>query len=153
MSEDVTSTLGLGVLAALGAVAAIVALAFFILTIIGRFKVFEKMGLTPWHAIIPFLAEYDLFGAFDGKTAAMVGLVLSLLQFLIPDIGFVISVAMLIYEAIRLSEGFGTGVGAIILYVLFSPFVWLYYGFSALSWDGSVYKHIDKMLEGRARNK
>ena len=76
----------------------IVGILFWIIGIVGRWKVFEKAGKAGWKSLIPFYSGYCLFDIAMGTGW------LYILTF-IPFIGLVVSVIL----AVNLARAFGCG--------------------------------------------
>lgn len=112
-------------------VMAAVCLLLIVVSIIANWKIFEKAGRPGWHAIIPFLSDYDLFDmSWDARHGLIYICVLLLTSFctgvkgmenapqaLIGIVGTVsglLGMAMLILQAVRaikLSKAFGHDIG------------------------------------------
>lgn len=139
-------------------------LAFWILLIVARWKIFTKAGEAGWKSIIPFYADYiqwrigwnrtNLFWVYlaglivgyllmslggyplDGSTATAATMNMPLV-----GIGtlLVFAAAILgLIAAYKLFQSFGYGVGFFILYIFLSPIALLILGFGSARWTGPM---------------
>jgi hypothetical protein len=97
---------------------------------VANWKVYEKAGVAGWKAIVPILNLWEML-----KIAGLNPLMI-LLMF-VPIVNGFIG----IYFAFKYVESFGFGVGGFILYMLFSPIMTLYMGFSQeVQYCGNYYE-------------
>jgi hypothetical protein len=100
-------------------------LAFFVLVVVGMWKVFTKAGEEGWKAIIPFYNVYVLL-KIVGRPAWW------LILFLIPFVNFIVWIIV----ANDVSKSFGKGVGFTIGLVFLSPIFILILGFGDARYVG-----------------
>ncbi|HIQ74454.1 MAG TPA: hypothetical protein IAA51_08580 [Candidatus Cottocaccamicrobium excrementipullorum] len=107
----------------------IVGILFWIIGIVGRWKVFEKAGKAGWKSLIPFYSGYCLFDIAMGTGW------LYILTF-IPFIGLVVSVIL----AVNLARAFGCGTIMAILIFIFQDVMLIPLGFGNYQYQGPVHR-------------
>lgn len=103
----------------------VVGLAFFLLQVVGMWKVFEKAGQKGWMAIIPILNIYVLI-RIAGKE------VIWLILFLIPCVSIVAQIIVSMEIAKKFGKSQGYGLGLAFLGIIFWPML----GFSDAQYQG-----------------
>jgi hypothetical protein len=107
--------------------AGLIALAFYILVVVGLWKIFTKAGYPGILAIIPFVNVVFLV-----KIAGMSGWLA--LLYLIPIVGFIFGIIV----AVKLGERFGRGG----LFSFFLLFVFPYIGYLIIGFGESRYRAV-----------
>ncbi len=141
-----------GILAAgitLGMIAAFV-IGWYILMIIGDWKIFTKAGKPGWHSIIPFLNYYDEYDlCWSGSVGLLFcistivssaitylvktpSLLLSMVSMVFVVIGFVLH----LIESWKLSKAFGKGAGFFIFLLLFDRIARVVLGLGSSEYQG-----------------
>ncbi len=99
-------------------VASIISLVFYVIMIIGNWKIFEKAGEAGWKSIIPFLNTYIMFKiVYDSGW--------KFLLIFVPILGEVLAIAY----CFRLAQAYGKGTGFGIGMLLLSPIFYLILAF------------------------
>ena len=130
--------------------AAVILIIWWLLQIVGNWKIFEKAGKPGWHSIIPFLNTYDEYdlcwnGGFgllyllalvvansvsaeavqeSGMLAAVVG------------VSSVVALILQIIESNKLAKSFGKGLGYTIFLIFFDRIARIILGFSDAKYVG-----------------
>ena len=91
----------------------VIGLALCVVMIVASVKIFQKAGKPGWHAIIPFLSNYDLFDLAWGNG------ILFLLTF-VPVANIIVSIMLYI----KLAKAFGKDTGFAVG-LIFLPFIFL----------------------------
>ena len=146
MSADAAAGVIVG--AGIGMVLAF-AIVWYILEIIGNWKLFQKAGKPGWHSIIPFLNSYDeydlcwkgglgIFYIFILIFNSFVNTNASDNTFLVVISGILAIVAAVLHiiESIKLSKAFGHGVGFGIFLIIFDRLGRLILGFGSSEYQG-----------------
>lgn len=87
-------------------------LAFVILTIIGRWKIFNKAGHEGWKSLIPIYAEYTTLQILNMEP-------LLCLLYLLPGANFMLNIVVMVKLAKAFKKGTGFAVGLILLNGIF----------------------------------
>lgn len=100
---------------------------FWVLGIVGRWKVFEKAGKEGWKSLIPFYSGYCMYD---------ISMARGWLYFLtfIPLVGLVVSVI----QAVNLARAFGCGTVMAILLFVFQDLMLIPLGFGGYVYQGPV---------------
>ena len=120
-----------GGLAALFGVIMLPALIIAVVSLIGMWKVYTKLGIAGWKCIIPI---YNLWVLFEALGMAPW---LSLAS-LIPVVGGILAMIALIIAYIRLAKGFGKDTVWVIGLVLLSPIFICILGFNKDTWNPAL---------------
>ena len=130
--------------------AAVILIIWWLLQIVGNWKIFEKAGKPGWHSIVPFLNTYDEYdlcwnGGFgllyllalvvansvsaeavqeSGMLAAVVG------------VSSVVALILQIIESNKLAKSFGKGLGYTIFLIFFDRIARIILGFSDAKYVG-----------------
>lgn len=99
-------------------VASIISLVFYVIMIIGNWKIFEKAGEAGWKSIIPFLNTYIMFKIVYGSGWKF-------LLIFVPILGEVLAITY----CFRLAQAYGKGTGFGIGMLLLSPIFYLILAF------------------------
>ena len=140
-----------GILAAFGAVAIIIGLIWYILQVIAKWKIFNKMDEAGWKSIIPFYSDYIVFKR-TWKTSffwiLLVMLILvellqpysqdNVLVSIIAILIAVVAVVIAIIQLNKLSKSFGHGAGFTVGLVLLNPIFLLILGFGSSEYIGNT---------------
>ena len=124
-----------------------IGIVWFILVAIAEWKLFEKAGRPGWHALIPFLRDYDLFdmcwvGSLGIVAAICSGISVSSqtgakgFMLTLAGICGVVNLVLSIMMSIKLSKAFGKGTGFAVGLILFQPIFLLILGFSDARYQG-----------------
>ena len=140
---ELEQLLGLGVGMGIGIVLglSLFALILYLLYVIGLFKMFSKMGIAPWKAIIPIYNQYMVCT----KVWNVIGFVLILATAIIQraDIAYVSTiigiccVVLRVLYANKLVKSFGNGTGYTILYFFFPSIMTMVLGFGKDEYIGN----------------
>lgn len=108
-----------------------VVIIFYILQVVAMWKIFEKAGEAGWKSLIPIYNLYILLKLVRFNWWLLLGLLI----FIIPIIGWVIgAIYMLVLQVIicyRLSRSFGKELGYTIGLLLLAPIFYLILGFGS----------------------
>ncbi len=119
---------------ALGMMTAVVmTIVWYVLVIVGDWKLFEKAGKPGWHSLIPFLNmydEYDLCWNGSAGIVYMIALAVSMglttgesqptgFAAVIALIACILVVVLRIMQSIKLAKAFGKGIGFAIFLMIF----------------------------------
>ncbi len=127
---------GLGLLA--GTASVLLALIWYLLLAIGRWRMFEKMGVAGWKGLIPVYADYILYGRCWQSLFFWISLAAAIVSGLGGNRehpGFLISVAGTlgaVLDAVlswKVSRAFGHGILFTLGLILLNPIFTLYLGF------------------------
>lgn len=112
-----------------------------LLPIVGKWKVYEKLGMSGWYSIIPVYADYKLCERVhrtdEGKTFLMAYLIVLICSWVfcwVDTVGVILALAQLVMDIIVLndmSHTFGKEVGYTIGLVIFGFVFWTMLGFGA----------------------
>lgn len=102
--------------------------ALWVLTIIGKWKMFEKAGEPGWASIIPFYADYKLYRIAWGNGWLF-------LLALVPVVNIVVSVIV----CWKLAQAFGKGMGFTIGMFLLPSLFYIILGFDGSQYLGAQY--------------
>ena len=122
-----------------GLIIALILLVTVVLTVIGKWKVLEKLGKRPWAALIPFFSDYEMCGGIGAPqwlTIAypVVGVVNWAVTFLTDGgilagllglASFVLGCMLCYYTSKRFNKGIGWTVGLVLLGFVFWPILGL----------------------------
>ena len=146
MSADAVAGLAVG--AGLGAVFAF-GVVWYILQIIGNWKLFKKAGKPGWHSIVPFLNIYDEYDMCWNGGLGIVFLLFDLIVnvinasnsqnivvLAIAGILAIITLVLHIMQSLKLSKAFGHGVGYGIFLIIFDRLGRLILGFGSSEYQG-----------------
>lgn len=138
---NTVSTYGslLSVIMSFGLVLLLLVTAGIVLTVIGKWKVLDKLGKRPWAALIPFFSDYEMcvgvgtpqWLAIACPVVGVVGWVLSLvtdggtLGSLCNLASFVLGCMLCYYTSKRFNKGLGWTVGLVLLSFVFWPILGL----------------------------
>ena len=113
--DAATTTAGAGALAGMNAGSYIISLAYWVLSVVALWKIFEKAGIEGWKSIIPVYNIILVFKKVDLNPWL-------LLLFLIPCLGWIAVYVLTIVAYARLAKQMGQESGAfVILIIFFSP--------------------------------
>lgn len=125
---------------------AIVRLVFWVLNIIGLWRVFEKMGRPGWKGLIPVYNTYNLFDALWLKGLFWLYLVCSIVMYWNPEgsaimavvvtVTLVVAVVMEFTLYIKLAHSFGKGTLFGVLTYFISPLCIAILGFGSARYQG-----------------
>ena len=132
------------------AATAMIFIIWWVLSIIGYWKIFEKAGKPGWHSLIPFLNVYDEYDlCWNGMLGIVYMVVLFAVNLITPDMreesgmwlalagaGAVCVLVLQIVESYKLAKAFGKGIGYTIFLVLFDRFARIVLGFSSAQYVG-----------------
>lgn len=105
---------------------------FWLLGVIGIWKIFQKAGKPGWHAIIPILVIYDLL-EISGKNGWY------WLWLLCPVVGHFIFLIISIQASLNLAKAFGKDVWFAVGLIFFGPIFYTILGFSEAKYNaGSI---------------
>ncbi|MBQ9346358.1 MAG: hypothetical protein IJT94_03330 [Oscillibacter sp.] len=119
---------------AIGMLALLLQIGWYLLLAVGRWRMFEKMGEPGWKGLVPFYADYTLYKNCWQTTGFWVALAAAFIAYTAGK-GFLASAASLVLTAMdarlcwELSRKFDHGLLFAIGLVLFNPFFVLYLGF------------------------
>ena len=119
---------------AVGTFSRLVELAWLVLLLAGRWRMFEKMREPGWEGLIPLYADYILYKKCWETTAFWVAIVATVAASVLGQ-GFLASAASLVVTVVdaklcwELSRRFGHGILFAVGLVLFNPIFVLYLGF------------------------
>ena len=112
-----------------------------LLPIVGKWKVYEKLGMSGWYSIIPVYADYKLCERVhrtdEGKTFLMAYLIVLICSWVfcwVDTLGAVLALAQLVMDIIVLndmSRTFGKETGYTIGLVIFGFVFWTMLGFGS----------------------
>lgn len=129
----------LGFIMSFGVVLLILLIACLVLTVIGKWKVLDKLGKRPWAALIPFFSDYEMACGVTAPqwlviACPVVGIVGWVLMFM-TDGGtlaslcnlatFVLVCMLCYYTSKRFNKGVGWTVGLVLLGFVFWPIIGL----------------------------
>ena len=127
--------LGAGMIA--GIAAAVVALIWYLLLAVGRWRMFEKMGEPGWKGLIPIYADYILYKRCWQPPFFLVSLAAAIISGVgrnQENPGFLVSVAGTlgtVFDALlcwKVSRAFGHGIGVTLGLLFLNPVFMLYLG-------------------------
>jgi hypothetical protein len=107
---------------------------YYVLSVIGLYKMFEKAGQPGWKAIVP-IYNFVILLRIIGRPVWW--LVLYLASF-IPFVGLVITLIATIINSHDTSKSFGKDVGTTVLLVLFPFIAYPYLGFGSAKYVGPM---------------
>ena len=137
-----------GLIAGIGAIAFLIAVAWYILQVVAKWKMFTKMGEAGWKSIIPIYSDYILYKktwkpVFFWVIFA-IALVLSFVQSsqnaFVSAIAFILVIAAIVIAIVQLnkmSKAFGHGTGFTVGLVFFYPIFLLILGFGSSQYIGN----------------
>lgn len=112
-----------------------------LLPIVGKWKVYEKLGMLGWYSIIPVYADYKLCERVhrtdEGRTFLMAYLIVLICSWVfcwVDTVGVLLALAQLVMDIIVLndmSRTFGKETGYTIGLVIFGFVFWTMLGFGA----------------------
>lgn len=112
-----------------------------LLPIVGKSKVYEKLGMPGWYSIIPVYADYKLCERVhrtdEGRTFLMAYLIVLICSWVfcwVDTVGVILALAQLVMDIIVLndmSRAFGKETGYTIGLVIFGFVFWTMLGFGA----------------------
>ena len=97
-----------------------------IITIVARWRLFEKMGQPGWKTLIPFYNTWTMFKCVMGSGWWM-------FTYLIPFVGVLVGDILLVAN---LASSFGKGFGYAVLIFLFSPIMYCVLAFGKSQYVG-----------------
>lgn len=129
----------LGFLMSFGLVLLLILVVCAVLTVVGKWKVLDKLGKRPWAALIPFFSDYEMCGGVNAPqwlaiAYPVVGVVNWVVTFLTDGgtvatllgiAGFVLGCMMCHYTSKRFNKGLGWTVGLVLLGFVFWPILGL----------------------------
>ena len=140
-----------GILAAFGAAAMIIGIIWYILQVIAKWKIFNKMDEAGWKSIIPFYSDYIVFKRTWKTSFFWILLVMLILvellqpysqdNVLVSIIVLLIAVAAAVIAIIqlnKLSKSFGHGAGFTVGLVFLNPIFLLILGFGSSEYIGNT---------------
>lgn len=130
--------------------AAVILIIWWVLQIVGNWKIFEKAGKPGWHSIIPFLNTYDEYdlcwnGGFgllyllalvvansvSAEAAQESGMLMA-----VVGVSSVVALILQIIESNKLAKSFGKGLGYTIFLIFFDRIARIILGFSDAKYVG-----------------
>ncbi len=132
------------------AVAGVILIIWWVLQIIGDWKLFEKAGKPGWHSIIPFLNTYDEYDlCWNGGFGILYLVILIGINMITPEmaqehamlpmlagIGGVVVLVLQVIESNKLAKSFGKGIGYTIFLILLDRIARMVLGFSDAEYKG-----------------
>ena len=123
-------------------VVSILILVFYLLSVIGKWKVFSKAGIAGWKSVIPIYNKY-FFCQICGLNTIWVWILLgsAIVSILVPPLAFVYSLALiyfLILQALSLSKSFGKSDGFAIGLIFAAPIFYLLLGSKRSEYKGPL---------------
>ena len=128
-----------------GAASVILALIWYLLLALGRWRMFEKMGEPGWKGLIPIYADYILYGRCWHPMLFWVSLVAAIVSGIGGNQehpGFLISIAGTLGSVLdamlcwKVSKAFGHGILFTLGLILLNPIFTLYLGFGPDAYRG-----------------
>ena len=128
-----------------GAASVILALIWYLLLALGRWRMFEKMGEPGWKGLIPIYADYILYGRCWQPMLFWVSLVAAIVSGIGGNQehpGFLISIAGTLGSVLdamlcwKVSKAFGHGILFTLGLILLNPIFTLYLGFGPDAYRG-----------------
>ena len=114
----------------------IIPLGVLIITLIGEYKMFEKVGVAGWKALIPFYNSY--VAAIEvGKLDPVWGIAASF-GVLIPLLGPLVVLFALININYAVAKKFGADDTGVLLTILFAPIMYCVYGFGKATYNNNI---------------
>ena len=144
----------LGAAAALGLTSTIIfgVIAFYVLIIIGYWKVFAKAGKPAWHSIIPFLNTYDEYGISWDSKYGLFTIALTAIANVLPNgadgnevstvvqvISMIIAISLMVMNVLaahKMAKAFGKGTGFAIGLFFLKPLFLMILGFGDAEYIG-----------------
>lgn len=134
----------------IGGTALIFIIGWWVLQIVGNWKIFEKAGKPGWHSIIPFLNTYDEYdlcwnGGFGLLYMAALIVANSISQemlqesnmfMIIAGLAGAVGIVLQIVESNKLAKAFGKGIGYTIFLILLDRLARIVLGFSDAQYIG-----------------
>ncbi len=147
LAEAGAAAVGLGVMGILG-----VAIIWYILVIIGDWKIFEKAGKPGWHSLIPFLNLYDEYDlCWNGSMGIVYMVALGVTSFLtnggedaqvtgvkaiIAGVLAIVALVLRIIQSNKLAKAFGHGIGFTLFLIVFERIGRVILGFGSSEYEG-----------------
>ncbi|MCR5099477.1 MAG: DUF5684 domain-containing protein [Lachnospiraceae bacterium] len=147
LAEAGAAAVGLGVMGIL-----VVAIIWYILVIIGDWKIFEKAGKPGWHSLIPFLNLYDEYDlCWNGSMGIVYMVALGVSTFLtsgsedVEVTGFkaivagvlaIVALVLRIIQSNKLAKAFGHGIGFTLFLIVFERIARVILGFGSSEYEG-----------------
>ncbi len=137
---------GLGIMGA-----CIMAVVWYILVIIGDWKIFEKAGKPGWHSLIPFLNLYDEYDlCWNGSMGIVYMVALGVSTFLtsgedaettgfkaiVAGVLAIIALVLRIIQSNKLAKAFGHGLGFTLFLIVFERIARVILGFGSSQYEG-----------------
>ena len=124
--------------------AAVILIIWWLLQIVGNWKIFEKAGKPGWHSIIPFLNTYDEYDlCWNGGFGLLYLLALVVANSVsaeaaqesgmltaVVGVAAVVALVLQIIESNKLAKSFGKGLGYTIFLIFFDRIARIILGFS-----------------------
>ena len=138
---------GLGILGV-----CIISVIWYILVIIGDWKIFEKAGKPGWHSLIPFLNLYDEYEiCWNGSMGIVYMVALAVTTFLtnggedtqvtgikaiIAGVLAIVALVLRIIQSNKLAKAFGHGFGFTLFLIVFERIARVILGFGSSEYEG-----------------
>lgn len=134
-----------------GVVAAgLIIVVWWVLQIVGNWKIFEKAGKPGWHSIIPFLNTYDEYDlCWNGGFGILYLVLLFAVNMVTPEmreesgmlsmavaVAGIIGIVLQVIESNKLAKAFGKGIGYTIFLIFLDRIARVVLGFSDAQYVG-----------------
>ena len=130
--------------------AAVILIIWWVLQIVGNWKIFEKAGKPGWHSIVPFLNTYDEYDlCWNGGFGLLYLLALVVANSVsaeaaqesgmltaVVGVAAVVALVLQIIESNKLAKSFGKGLGYTIFLIFFDRIARIILGFSDAKYIG-----------------
>ena len=130
--------------------AAVILIIWWVLQIVGNWKIFEKAGKPGWHSIVPFLNTYDEYDlCWNGGFGLLYLLALVVANSVsaeaaqesgmltaVVGVAAVVALVLQIIESNKLAKSFGKGLGYTIFLIFFDRIARIILGFSDAKYVG-----------------
>jgi hypothetical protein len=130
--------------------AGVILIIWWVLQIVGNWKIFEKAGKPGWHSIVPFLNTYDEYDlCWNGGFGLLYLLALVVANSVsaeaaqesgmltaVVGVAAVVALVLQIIESNKLAKSFGKGLGYTIFLIFFDRIARIILGFSDAKYIG-----------------
>ena len=130
--------------------AGVILIVWWVLQIVGNWKIFEKAGKPGWHSIVPFLNTYDEYDlCWNGGFGLLYLLALVVANSVsaeaaqesgmltaVVGVAAVVALVLQIIESNKLAKSFGKGLGYTIFLIFFDRIARIILGFSDAKYIG-----------------
>ena len=127
------------------------AVVWYILVIVGDWKIFEKAGKPGWHSLIPFLNLYDEYDlCWNGSMGVVYMLALGISTFLtsgedaetagfkaiVAGVLALVALVLRIIQSNKLAKAFGHGIGYTLFLIVFERIARVILGLGSSEYEG-----------------